>query len=89
MGRSEFGRHRKRPTSRPFPYEQVGKMLGAGENDPEIAKAIDRVGKADDPYHSIRVALTRMHKGQRQVRQDREAAPSDESHCGGGVRQSG
>jgi hypothetical protein len=32
---------------------------------PEIATAIDRVGKGDDPYHSLRVTLTRMHKGYR------------------------
>jgi hypothetical protein len=30
---------------------------------PEIAKAIGRVGKGDDPYHSLRVALSKMHKG--------------------------
>jgi hypothetical protein len=30
---------------------------------PEIAKAIGRVGKGDDPYHALRVVLTRMHKG--------------------------
>lgn len=30
---------------------------------PEIAKAVGRVGKGDDPHHSLRVALTKMHKG--------------------------
>jgi hypothetical protein len=30
---------------------------------PEIAKAIGRVGKGDDPYHALRVTLTKMHRG--------------------------
>jgi hypothetical protein len=54
---------RKRATSRPFPYEQVAKMWAQDKTIPEIAKAIGRVGKGDDPYHSLRVALTKMHKG--------------------------
>jgi hypothetical protein len=54
---------RKRATSRPFPYEQVAKMWAQEKTVPEIAKAIGRVGKGDDPYHSLRVALTHMHKG--------------------------
>jgi hypothetical protein len=54
---------RNRATSRPFPYEQVAKMWAQEKTIPEIAKAIDREGKGDDPYHSLRVALTKMHKG--------------------------
>jgi hypothetical protein len=54
---------RKRATSRPFPYEQVAKMWAQENTIPEIAKAIGRVGNGDDPYHSLRVALTKMHKG--------------------------
>ena len=30
---------------------------------PEIAKAIRRVGKADDKFHALRIFLTKMHKG--------------------------
>ena len=30
---------------------------------PEIAKAIDRVGKGDDPYRALRIFLSKMHKG--------------------------
>jgi hypothetical protein len=54
---------RKRASSRPFPYEKVAKMWAQEKTIPEIAKAIGRVGKGDDPYHSLRVALTKMHKG--------------------------
>jgi hypothetical protein len=54
---------RKRATGRPFPYEQVAKMWAQEKTIPEIATAIERVGKGDDPYHSLRVALTHMHKG--------------------------
>jgi hypothetical protein len=54
---------RKRATSRPFPYEQVANMWAEKKTIPEIANAIGRLGKGDDPYHSLRVALTRMHKG--------------------------
>jgi hypothetical protein len=54
---------RKRATSRPFPYEQVAKLWSQEKTIPEIAKATRRVGKGDDPYHSLRVALTKMHKG--------------------------
>jgi hypothetical protein len=55
----------KRATSRAFPYEQVAKMWAQEKTIPEIAKAIDRIGKGDDPYHSLRVVLTKMHKGYR------------------------
>lgn len=54
---------RKRATSRLFPYAKVAEMWAQKKTIPEIAKAIGRVGKGDDPYHSLRVALTRMHKG--------------------------
>jgi hypothetical protein len=48
---------------RTFPYEKVAKLWSREKTIPEIAKAIGRVGKGDDPYHSLRVALTKMHKG--------------------------
>lgn len=54
---------RKRATSRPFPYAKVAEMWAQKKTIPEIATAIDRAGKGDDPYHSLRVALTKMHKG--------------------------
>lgn len=54
---------RKRATNRTFPYEQVAKLWTLKKTIPEIARAIGRVGEGDDPYHSLRVALTRMHKG--------------------------
>jgi hypothetical protein len=54
---------RKRATSRPFPYEQVAKMWAREKTIPEIAKAIGRVGTGNDRFHSLRVALTKMHKG--------------------------
>lgn len=53
----------KRATSRPFPYAKVSEMWAQERTIPEIAKAIGRVGKGDDPYHSLRVALTKMHEG--------------------------
>jgi hypothetical protein len=42
---------RKRATSRPFPYAKVAEMWAGGKTIPEIAKAIDRVGKGDDPIN--------------------------------------
>lgn len=54
---------RKRATSRAFPYEKVAKLWALKKTIPEIAKAIGRVGKGDDPYHSLRVTLTKMHRG--------------------------
>jgi hypothetical protein len=50
---------------RPFPYARVAKMWAQGKKIAQIAKAIDRVGKGDDPYRALRIALTRMHKGYR------------------------
>ena len=54
---------RKRATNRPFPYERVAKLWALKRTIPEIAEKINRVGKGDDPYHALRVALTKMHKG--------------------------
>jgi hypothetical protein len=54
---------RKRATSRPVPYYRIAKLWGHRKTIPEIAKAIGRVGKGDDPYHSLRVSLTRMPRG--------------------------
>jgi hypothetical protein len=54
--------NRKRATSTAFPYEQVAKLWAQEKTIPEIATAIDRAGKGADPYHSLRVALTKMHK---------------------------
>jgi hypothetical protein len=48
---------------RAFPYERVAKMWAQGKKIAQIAKAIDRVGKGDDPYRALRISLTRMHKG--------------------------
>jgi len=48
---------------RAFPYAQVAKMWADSKTIPQIAKAIGRVGEAKDPYHGLRVVLTRMHKG--------------------------
>jgi hypothetical protein len=53
-----------KPTKRrPFPYEKIAELWGQEKTIPEIAKAVSRVGKGDDPYHAMRVALTKMHKG--------------------------
>jgi hypothetical protein len=54
---------RKRATSRPFPYEQVAMLWAQEKTIPQIAAKINRVGKGADPYHSLRVMLTKMHKG--------------------------
>jgi hypothetical protein len=40
---------RKRAISRPFPYAKVAEMWAQEKTIPEIATAIDRVGKGDDP----------------------------------------
>jgi hypothetical protein len=58
---------RKRATSRAFPYAKVAEMWAQEKTIPEIAKAIGRVGKGDDPYHALRAALTKMHKGYRTI----------------------
>ena len=54
---------RKRATSRAFPYEKVATMWAQEKTITEIAKVIGRIGKGDDPCHSLRVVLTKMHKG--------------------------
>ena len=54
---------RKRATSRPFPYEKVATLWAQKKTIPEIATAIDRVGKGDDKFHSLRIFLSKMHKG--------------------------
>jgi len=54
---------RKTPKRRLFPYEKVADLWAQEKTIPEIAKAIGRVGNGDDPYHALRVALTKMHKG--------------------------
>jgi hypothetical protein len=61
------GRKRKRKGAkrRPFPYGRVARMWAKGKTIAEIAKAIGRVGKGKDPYHALRVVLTRMHRGYR------------------------
>ena len=56
-------KHKKMAKRRPVPYEQIAKLWALKKTIPEIAKAIGRVGKGDDPYHSLRVVLTKMHKG--------------------------
>jgi hypothetical protein len=48
---------------RKFPYARIAKLWALQKTIPQIAKAIGRVGKGDDPYHALRVALTRMHQG--------------------------
>ena len=54
---------RKRATSRPFPYAKVAEMWAQEKTIPEIAAAIDRVGKGDDKFHALRIFLSKMHKG--------------------------
>ena len=55
----------KRKTYRPFPYGQVAKMWAQNKSIAVIARAIGRVDKnnPNDPYHSLRNFLYRMHKG--------------------------
>ena len=58
---------RRRCQHRPFPYLKVAKMWTLGKKIAQIAHSIDRVDKDNpqDPYHSLRNFLTRMHKGYR------------------------
>ena len=53
----------RRAERRPFPYAEVARMWADGKTIAEIGKAIDRIGDGKDPYHSLRVVLTRMHRG--------------------------
>ena len=56
---------KKRCQYRPFPYLKVAKMWKLGKTIAQIAYGINRVDKNNpqDPYHSLRNFLTRMHKG--------------------------
>jgi hypothetical protein len=54
---------RKRATRRAFPYPKVAEMWAQEKTIPEIATAIDRVGKGDDRFHALRIFLSKMHKG--------------------------
>lgn len=60
-------KHGKR---RAFPYETVARLWALERTIPQIASAIGRVGKGDDRYHSLRVALTHMHKGYKNAKGD-------------------
>jgi len=53
----------RRDKRRAFPYQKVAELWADGKTIAEIAKAIGRVGTGNDPYHSLRVFLTRMHHG--------------------------
>ena len=48
---------------RPFPYQRVARLWSKGRTIAEIAAAVGRVGEGKDPFHALRVHLTRMHKG--------------------------
>ena len=53
----------KRATSRPFPYAKVAEMWAQEKTIPEIAKAIDRVGKGDNKFHALRIFLVEDAQG--------------------------
>ncbi len=57
----------KKGTKRkPFPYARVLRMWKAGKTLETIARSIGKYQKqADDPLHSLRVSLTRFHRGVR------------------------
>src|ERR1700740_3076346 len=63
--RAQKPRGRKRRQYRAFPYQRVAKMWKRGTTIAEIARAVNRVDKnnPNDPYHSLRNFLYRMHKG--------------------------
>ena len=61
---------RKTAKRRPVPYQKIADLWAQEKTIPQIAKAIGRVGKGDDPYHALRVALTKMHKGYRDFKGD-------------------
>lgn len=49
---------------KPFPYIRVAKLWARGKTIESISHAIGRYQKgADDPLHTMRVFLTRMHAG--------------------------
>jgi hypothetical protein len=54
---------RKRAVRRAFPYEKVAALWAQEKTIPEIAKAIERVGKGNDKFHALRIFLSKMHKG--------------------------
>jgi ribosomal protein L32 len=53
----------RRDKRRAFPYQKVAELWADGKTIAEIAKTIGRVGDGKDPYHALRVFLTRMHHG--------------------------
>lgn len=67
MRKSKPVRKTKKPAKaakrRSFPYAKVAAMWIEGKTIAEIAKSIGRVGEGNDPYHALRVVLTRMHHG--------------------------
>jgi hypothetical protein len=58
-------KRKQRRQYRPFPYLRVAKMWKKGMTIARIARAIDRVDRdnPEDPHHSLRNFLYRMHKG--------------------------
>jgi hypothetical protein len=56
-------KRKRATTSRLFPYAKVAEMWAQKKTIPEIATAIDRVGKGDDKFHALRIFLSKMHKG--------------------------
>jgi integrase/recombinase XerD len=59
-----------------FPHTSVAKMWEQGMAMKEIAIAIGRVDEGDDPYHTVNVALTRMHRvGYKNERGERVKLP--------------
>jgi hypothetical protein len=55
----------RRREYRSFPYQRVAKMWKRGMTIAQIARAVNRVDKnnPNDPFHSLRNFLYRMHKG--------------------------
>jgi hypothetical protein len=47
---------------------------------PEIATAIQRVGKGDDKFHALRISLSKMHKGYRDAQGNIVKLPYRVSH---------
>ena len=63
--KTQLLKRKQRRQYRPFPYRRVAKMWEKGLTIARIAYAVDRVDKdnPNDPYHSLRNFLYRMHKG--------------------------